>query len=499
MVFQLPFTELLKKIRGCVDLQYKIYLVGGAIRDSFLGKPVRDLDFVVNGDSIRIARKVAKLLSGTSFSLDDKRQTVRVIYSQKDRTKFTLDFNSLQNKNIREDLRNRDFTVNAVAVDLDALNAWIDPLHGITDLQERRLVLCGASSLENDPIRILRAVRLACSHSFQMTRTVTTAITKALPRLNATSPERQRDELFQILSLQNAFAAISMFEKLRILPAIFPEIELLKRSNPPNSHDPNLWENTLKTLNHAEIILNGILFPLECDPVSDQKINWILTGLADFKKKLNKHFDKAIQSERSRRSLFLFAILCHDIGAPESTFIDWDAQMHYYGHEAEGARKVFSIGKRFALSNAEINYLQTFVLNHNQIGRLVKYPPEAIKRFIYRHFRQSGEVGIDVCLFALIDKISQNGRSIDQEQNDALMKIVLSAFSYYWYEKIMDQDMIMKGEQIMHLLHIRPGPTVGKALEALREEQAVESIHTVREAEKFIKNWYGKYRQKTRE
>lgn len=470
--------------------------MGGAIRDCLLGKTVRDLDFVVDGDSNSVARKVAKLLSGTCFSLDDKRQTLRVIFSQKDRTKFTLDFNALQYRNIREDLRNRDFTINAIAVDLDSLNSWIDPLHGITDLQEKRLVLCGPLSLENDSIRILRAVRLACSHSLQMTRTVTTAISKALPRLNETSPERQRDELFQILSLQNAFEAISMLEKLNILPALFPEIEFLKDLIHPNSQEQDLWEHTKEALHNTDAILNSILFPLESEPVSDQKLNKIITGLADFKKKINKHFSRSVQLERNRKSLFLFAVLCHDIGAPESTYIDWDARMHYYKHEAEGARKMLPIGKRFALSNAEINYLQTFILNHNQIGRLVRYPPEALNRFIYRFFRQTGEVGIDLGLFALINQVSRNDRSGDLQHIDALLQVVLSAFTFFCDDKTLDQDMILNGEQIIHLLHIQPGPVVGEALEVLREEQAVGNIHTVREADKFVKNWFGKYKLK---
>jgi tRNA nucleotidyltransferase/poly(A) polymerase len=492
MLSQLQDVKLLQRIRGCTDPEDKIYLVGGAIRDVLLGKPGHDLDFIVVGNTQRIAKKVARVLSGKSFILDDKRQTVRVIYGQQNQPKFTLDFNALQGKNIQADLRNRDFTINSIAVDLNSLDIWIDPLHGITDLKNKKLVLCGPDSLKDDPVRILRAFRFASEHFLQFTKPLKIAITKTVSLVKTTSRERQRDELFQILSIQNSIAAIQELEQYGVLGELFPEFVQMKGIQLPDAASIDLWAHTINVFNKSEALLEVLIGPPEFERVIDPSLANIIEGLSGFKEQIQKHFSNSIQVKRNRKSLFLFAVLCHDIGAPNSAFMDWDAQIHFYGHEVEGAKQIVRIAKRFALSNDEIEYLQKFISNHSQVDHLSNFPSEALDRFVFRYFKQTGDVGIDLCLFSLVDLISRNDQVVSQEQIDSRLKVVAYVLDTYWIRKMMNQKMIMGGEQIMRVLHIRPGAVVGKALEILQKEQAIGNIITLQDAEKFIKNWFGK-------
>jgi hypothetical protein len=188
-------------------------------------------------------------------------------------------------------------------------------------------------------------------------------------------------------------------------------------------------------------------------------------------------------------------VLFHDICAPASSFVDWDANMHYYGHEVEGSRKITEIAKRFALSNKESNYLQTFILNHNQIAHLAQFPDMILQRYTYRYFKKTGEVGIDICLFSLMELITRKAPSLSKELVDANLQTVLSLFSFYWDRELMDQATILNGEQVMRILHVQPGEIVGKALEMLKEEQAIGEVKTPLEGEKMIKKWYQKWKK----
>ena len=148
--------ELKKTLLAALQPGQQIYLVGGAVRDGLLNKKSHDLDFVVSGNVKKFARNVANQLNGSFYMLDETRQTARVLLEVNDQSeKLVLDFALLDQTSIQENLVLRDFTINAIAYDLQE-QKLVDPLHGGQDLLKKKLVPCSKSAFQDDPVRTLR-------------------------------------------------------------------------------------------------------------------------------------------------------------------------------------------------------------------------------------------------------------------------------------------------------------------------------------------------------
>ncbi len=160
------FSPLLDKVRAALP-DVELYLVGGATRDAMLGRVSLDLDLVAPSDGIKLARRVANSLGADVFPLDDERDTGRVIVTHPDGSREKLDFASYRGDSLEDDLRNRDFTVNALAVDLRTMSL-LDPLSGAADLRAKKLRACSDASMRDDPIRVLRGIRQAAAFGFQI-------------------------------------------------------------------------------------------------------------------------------------------------------------------------------------------------------------------------------------------------------------------------------------------------------------------------------------------
>src|SRR5512138_2356093 len=164
----LPFSypPLIDKVRDALPKQ-EIYLVGGAVRDMLLNRLSHDLDFAVPSNGIFLARRVANALNADFMVLDDERDTGRVIVSEEDGTRTFLDFATYRGETFDADLRGRDFTINAIAFDLQE-QTLIDPLNGTSDIRAKIIHSCSPTSLRDDPVRILRAIRQAALLGFKI-------------------------------------------------------------------------------------------------------------------------------------------------------------------------------------------------------------------------------------------------------------------------------------------------------------------------------------------
>jgi tRNA nucleotidyltransferase/poly(A) polymerase len=190
----------LEQVRTALPPGSTAYLVGGAVRDMLLNRRTHDLDFVLPGKGIETARRVANALRGAFYVLDEERDTGRVVLFEPDGERQMLDFSVLRGPDLESDLRGRDFTLNAIALDVHSTQALIDPLRGAADLQAKQLRACAPSSFQDDPIRILRGVRLATAFGFRLLPETIHSMKQAVPGLERISPERLRDELFKLLS-----------------------------------------------------------------------------------------------------------------------------------------------------------------------------------------------------------------------------------------------------------------------------------------------------------
>src|SRR5687768_3485777 len=166
MPVPLSISPLVDKVHAILPEQ-EIYLVGGAVRDMLLNRVSHDLDFALPSNGIALARRVANALNADFMSLDQERDTGRVIVTESDGTRTFLDFATYRGKDLEEDLRARDFTINAIAFDLRT-QTLLDPLNGASDLRLKLIRACSGTSLSDDPVRILRAVRLAAAFEFKI-------------------------------------------------------------------------------------------------------------------------------------------------------------------------------------------------------------------------------------------------------------------------------------------------------------------------------------------
>src|SRR6185503_14875868 len=168
------YSPLIDKVRDALPNQ-EIHLVGGAVRDMLLERLSRDLDFALPSNGISSARRVANVLKADFMVLDDQRDTGRVIMIESDGARTFLDFAKYRGTTLDEDLRTRDFTINAIAYDLRA-STIIDPLNGASDLRAKTIRACLQTSITDDPVRILRAVRQAAAFDFKIERETRTSM-----------------------------------------------------------------------------------------------------------------------------------------------------------------------------------------------------------------------------------------------------------------------------------------------------------------------------------
>ena len=166
MSYPLPFSPLLDSVRNALP-DVEIYLVGGAVRDMLLNRVSHDLDFAIPKDAIQSARRAAHALHADFYVLDESFDTARVILSADNGTRDILDFAAFRGSDLEADLRGRDFTINAIVYDLRN-ETILDPLGGASDLRSKLIRACSESSLKDDPIRILRAVRQAAALDFKI-------------------------------------------------------------------------------------------------------------------------------------------------------------------------------------------------------------------------------------------------------------------------------------------------------------------------------------------
>jgi tRNA nucleotidyltransferase/poly(A) polymerase len=224
----LNFPPTLDLIRKAIPPGTKVFLVGGAVRDALLNRRIHDYDFIIPDDALRTARKVANYLEGAYYLLDESRETARVIITDEGGKRLALDFAKIRGANLENDLRDRDFTLNALAVNLKKPQEVYDPLGGARDLLDKTLRECSQSSFLNDPIRILRAVRIAVGYDLRILPETKQSMQEAITSLDDVSSERLRDELFRILSGPKPHTSIRALDRIGALPFFLPELPGLK-------------------------------------------------------------------------------------------------------------------------------------------------------------------------------------------------------------------------------------------------------------------------------
>lgn len=448
----------------------KIYLVGGFLRDMYLGYPGRDLDFAVGGNAMNLAQDISEILNGVYIPLDRINRVARVVLEPRGE-KWQIDFSSFKGLNIEEDLSHRDFTINAMAMELPAYlkmfkesgtpagkrpERWlwpevlIDPFGGLADMENKTIRVINSYVLEADPIRILRGVRLAGKLGFKIDPDTQNLMEQDRWLLQEIAGERIWEELLGILALPQSYPWIAVLDSTGVLSEIFP-----------NLYTDSVWTHSLKTYKLLEKICvdpSGSIMP---DGSHSGKIQELLL----------KQLDQGLTSERKRNRLIKLAALFHP-GKVVTTMVFDDGQVALPNQSCAESAYVSEFARRLKMSRVEESYLKNLVGNHMYpLSLYQNQPVEPVD--IYRFFNILGKDVPDVLLLSLANvtvTCADGEKTFDLDGYRAFIGDLLNKY-YFEAQIYVHPPTLVKGEDLMIELGLPPSRKLGELLEKITEAQ----------------------------
>jgi tRNA nucleotidyltransferase/poly(A) polymerase len=482
--FDYELPEIVTRVRALVPEAAQVWLVGGAVRDLLLNRRVHDVDFAVDGDGLAVARRVADALGGAFYALDAERGAGRIILREAEGPAQTLDFARLRGADIFADLAGRDFTLNAIAVPLHAPDTCLDPLRGTADLRAKLIRACSATAIADDPIRGVRAVRLAAQLNFKIEKETRAAIKAHASELDRVSAERVRDEFIRCLGGPQPAASLRALDLLGLLAQIVPELKTLQGLTQSPPHTLDVWEHTLAVVARlAEVIY--LLGPVhDVDAASDLTSGMVSARLGRYRAPISAHLAQPLAGERSTRWIVLLAALLHDAAKPETRTVEADGRIRFLGHEGRSAALTVEVMTRLKFSADEIRHAQLIVAHHMRPRALTR-EGEPRARAIYRFFRDTGAAGVDIVLLSLADFLGKYGAHPPPEDEWAHHVAGCTKMLEAYFEKrevVVAPPVLINGNDLLREFGLKPGPQIGRLLEAVREAQAAGEINTRAEA-----------------
>jgi poly(A) polymerase len=442
--------EILQIVKNQLRDNEKCFLVGGAVRDHLLGRNVKDFDFSTSSDPRSLARKIADVLHGNFYVMDEARRTSRVIFPIDKLNNGVIDVSALQG-DLLEDLQGRDFTINAMAIDLQDSEKIIDPLKGGRDLQEKWLRLCNNSSFKNDPVRVIRAVRYAIDLGLRIEPNTTVALKESVDLLNRISLERKRDEFFKIIQHNNSFPAILLLQKFQILSKL----------------------NLGPTAEHLDQYRIYELFQkILSSPASERGTGFFiaatfLSAFTGMVGDLSSYFSRQNSACHTGFQLGKFALLASK-GMIESS-VD------------PGLLSVFS--------REEKDIVEKSILFEKTIYALLLSEDSLDHRNVYRLHVQIGQPMIDILMMCLAGIASKPAAELDQQE---WLSVVTRAADLldicFHHPEIIHPKPLVNGDEIISGFQIPPGPLIGLLLNGLKEEQAAGVITKHEDALNWLEN-----------
>jgi tRNA nucleotidyltransferase/poly(A) polymerase len=426
--------------------------------------------------------------------LDEERDTGRVIVNESEHKRTFLDFATYRGENLEADLRARDFTMNAIAFDLHT-QTLLDPLNGASDLRAKLIRACSPTSLSDDPVRILRAVRQAAAFQFRIEPETRKALKQAASLLPMISPERLRDELFKMLAGPKPDSSMRALEMLGVFPYLLPELSALKGVEQSSPHIYDVWEHTLSVLGYLENILSALAPGYSADDTNDLFTGLLTLRIGRFREQFAKHFAESLNTDRSVRAALFFAALYHDVQKPATKTVELSGRIRFFDHDIQGADVTRERARRFNLSNDEVERISKIVGHHMRFhfftSRLEAEKKEPSRKAIYHFFRDTGESGVDLVLLGLADLRGTQGATLTQETWSAALDVARILLENYWEkpQETVAPPRLLNGNELMSELSLEPGRIVGQLLEAVREGQATGKVDTREQAFQFAREY----------
>lgn len=437
------------------------YLVGGSIRDLFTKNCVFcDRDISIKGAE-NFARKIANKWDGTFIELDNENKIYRVVLP--DKINF-LDISELQGNTIEEDLKRRDFTINAIAYDL-ANNEFIDVTGGLKDLKNKVLRHIDDKNFEDDPLRILRAFRFYAVTGFKMTIELENALKKYLSLALNPAKERINYEIMKLFGGDFASGALLKMDEFGLLEKIFPCVTEMKKVPPNTHHHLDLFHHVVETVRQIEILYNEI---------------------SGFEK---EHLDAVDFGGFPRINHLKLAGFLHDIGKFSTWTIEESGRHRFIKHDDIGSKMVVPLLRDLKFSKKQIEYISCMIKNHIYPSNVI-VAPSLNDKVMMRYVRKMGDNVIDNIILAKADRLSARGVDITEEIVNANISGLEKLLDFYLSKKdsLAPLPKLIDGREIMEILNIKPSPKLGEIINAINEAQLNGDITTHDEAVNYIKN-----------
>ena len=437
------------------------YLVGGSIRDLFTKHCVFcDRDISIKGAE-NFARKIANKWDGTFIELDNENKIYRVVLP--DKINF-LDISELQGNTIEEDLKRRDFTINAIAYDL-ANNEFIDVTGGLKDLKNKVLRHIDDKNFEDDPLRILRAFRFYAVTGFKMTIELENALKKYLPLALNPAKERINYEIMKLFGGDFASGALLKMDEFGLLEKIFPCVTEMKKVPPNTHHHLDLFHHVVETVRQIEILYNKI---------------------SGFEK---EHLDAIDFGGFPRINHLKLAGFLHDIGKFSTWTIEESGRHRFIKHDDVGSKMVVPLLRDLKFSKKQIEYISCMIKNHIYPSNVI-VAPSLNDKVMMRYVRKMGDNVIDNIILAKADRLSARGVDITEEIVNTNISGLDKLLDFYLSKKdsLASLPKLIDGREIMEILNIKPSPKLGEIINAINEAQLNGDITTHEAAVNYIKN-----------
>ena len=464
---QLAITTLTKQAPEATKLAiafkaagFKLALVGGPVRDAILGRLGNDLDFTTDAhpkDCEKILNKWADsvwdigaafgTVAGKKGDITVEITTYRSESYNSDSRKPNVEFG----KTIEADLSRRDFTINAMALELTTDEpTFIDLYNGVSDLQNKLIKTPGKpeDSFSDDPLRMMRAARFMSQLNFEIDPAVVAAIKSLAGRLEIISAERIRDEFIKIMMSDNPRLGITLLVESGLAEIFLPEIPKLKLEIDEHHHHKDVYEHSLTVLEQAI----------------------------------------ALEARVGGPNLTLrLAALLHDIGKPKTKELIAGGGVSFHHHEVVGARMGKERMKKLRFDNHIIKDVAQLIFLHLRFHGYGngEWTDSAVRRYV----RDAGELLTHLHLLTRADCTTRNQKKAEglaktYDQLEARIALLMEQ------EELNKIRPDLSGEQIMEILRIKPSPAVGKAYDFLLELRLEHGPLGEEKAKQELLNWW---------
>ncbi|TET97614.1 MAG: CCA tRNA nucleotidyltransferase [Anaerolineales bacterium] len=454
----------------------QVWLVGGAVRDHFLHRQSFDLDFVVAGDALRLARRIADALGGKYYDLDPERGAGRVLVPRSTGEEWVFDFTRMRGSSLQEDLGYRDFSINALAFDPHNLDILIDPTDGLNDLKDSLLRACKSDAIQSDPVRALRAVRIASELEFRIEPNTIQQIKEAGPLLAHISVERLRDEIFRMLDNHKPARSLRLLDHLGLFDMLFYEFcdHIGGESRIEDMRD--IAQQAFAVISRLSELFQ-VLAPMH-DPeaVADSTLGLVAIRLGRFREEMSDYLDEELSSGRTIKAWVL-------LGSLFSSYVNRDPCGDGDGsHDGlDRGSKTFVASAwldRYHMSRKEKNWLDRFLIGH--IPQLSEETSGDNDLQIYRYYQQTKDAGVGLVFCDLANFLAGTDGSPSEEQWESRVIIARQLLEAYFdrRDEIIDLEPLLAGEEIISEFKLKPGPMIGKFLQHLVELQVTGKLKT---------------------